>query len=140
MLSLFSSLLSLRLHLGAQACFINLLADPLCKRYAVTLFCFELRLLVSIQFQDLFHSLCRGLFHLSLTVLVHYRSEEYTQAQRVVPLYKLTFSEITRISEKVNSNSNKGDLRFTHKFYSLFQKVSLVYRAITFFGVLFQTT
>ena len=33
-----------------------------------------LRLLVSIQFQDLFHSPTRGSFHLSLTVLVHYRS------------------------------------------------------------------
>lgn len=31
-----------------------------------------LELLVSMRFQDLFHSLSRGLFHLSLTVLVHY--------------------------------------------------------------------
>ena len=34
----------------------------------------ELPLFVSIQFQELFHSPCRGAFHLSLTVLVHYRS------------------------------------------------------------------
>ena len=33
-----------------------------------------LRLLVSIRFQGLFHSPYRGAFHLSLTVLVHYRS------------------------------------------------------------------
>jgi len=33
-----------------------------------------LRLLVGIRFQVLFHSPCRGTFHLSLTVLVHYRS------------------------------------------------------------------
>ena len=33
-----------------------------------------LRLLVSLRFQDLFHSPHRGTFHLSLTVLVHYRS------------------------------------------------------------------
>src|SRR4029078_9155760 len=32
--------------------------------------------LVSIRFQDLFHSPRRGAFHLSLTVLVHYRSSE----------------------------------------------------------------
>jgi hypothetical protein len=32
-----------------------------------------LRLLVSIRFQVLFHSPNRGSFHLSLTVLVHYR-------------------------------------------------------------------
>ena len=30
--------------------------------------------LVSVRFQVLFHSLFQGTFHLSLTVLVHYRS------------------------------------------------------------------
>ena len=34
----------------------------------------SLRLLVSLRFQDLFHSPHRSTFHLSLTVLVHYRS------------------------------------------------------------------
>ncbi len=34
----------------------------------------ELRQLVGTQFQVLFHSPSRGTFHLSLTVLVHYRS------------------------------------------------------------------
>ena len=33
-----------------------------------------LQLFVGIRFQDLFHSPCRGAFHLSLTVLVRYRS------------------------------------------------------------------
>ena len=33
-----------------------------------------LRPLVSVWFQGLFHSAVRGSFHLSLTVLVHYRS------------------------------------------------------------------
>jgi hypothetical protein len=33
-----------------------------------------LRLFVGVRFQDLFHSPCRGAFHLSLTVLVRYRS------------------------------------------------------------------
>ena len=33
-----------------------------------------LQLLLDAGFQDLFHSPCRGSFHLSLTVLVHYRS------------------------------------------------------------------
>ena len=33
-----------------------------------------LRPLVSARFQGLFHSAVRGSFHLSLTVLVHYRS------------------------------------------------------------------
>ncbi len=35
---------------------------------------FGLRPLVSVWFQDLFHSVIHGSFHLSLTVLVHYRS------------------------------------------------------------------
>ena len=34
----------------------------------------SLRLLVSVRFQDLFHSPQRGSFNLSLTVLIHYRS------------------------------------------------------------------
>ena len=34
----------------------------------------ELQPLVSERFQDLFHSSIRSTFHLSLTVLVHYRS------------------------------------------------------------------
>jgi hypothetical protein len=38
----------------------------------------SLRLLVGIRFQDLFHSPHRGAFHLSLTVLVHYRSPRST--------------------------------------------------------------
>jgi hypothetical protein len=38
----------------------------------------RLRLLVGIQFQVLFHSPRRGAFHLSLTVLVRYRSEMST--------------------------------------------------------------
>ncbi len=33
-----------------------------------------LRPLVSVWFQGLFHPLIQGTFHLSLTVLVHYRS------------------------------------------------------------------
>ena len=36
--------------------------------------CSGLRPLVSVWFQVLFHSLIQGSFHLSLTVLVHYRS------------------------------------------------------------------
>ena len=35
-----------------------------------------LRLLVDARFQELFHSPNRGAFHLSLTVLVRYRSLE----------------------------------------------------------------
>ena len=43
-----------------------------------------LRPLVGVWFQGLFHSPKRGSFHLSLTVLVHYRSDRYTQAYPTV--------------------------------------------------------
>ena len=65
-----------------------------------------LRLLVGIRFQVLFHSPYRGAFHLSLTVLVHYRSISSTQPQIVVdlssdrisraPPYSLTIKLSTR--------------------------------------------
>jgi hypothetical protein len=51
------------------ACDINSLAH-----YAKGTPSLSLRLLVSARFQDLFHSPQRGSFHLSLTVLIHYRS------------------------------------------------------------------
>ena len=40
---------------------------------------------VSAWFQGLFHSLVQGSFHLSLTVLVHYRSLSSIQPYRMVP-------------------------------------------------------
>src|SRR5207244_13173820 len=43
-----------------------------------------LRLLVGIRFQVLFHSPHRGSFHLSLTVLLHYRSSCLIQPLSVV--------------------------------------------------------
>ena len=45
----------------------------------------RLLLVVSVQFQDLFHSPCRGSFRLSLTVLVHYRSQKVFSLAGVVP-------------------------------------------------------
>ncbi len=44
-----------------------------------------LRPLVGTWFQGLFHSSVRGAFHLSLTVLVHYRSLRSIQPYRMVP-------------------------------------------------------
>jgi hypothetical protein len=41
--------------------------------------------LVSMQFQVLFHSPNRGSFHLSLTVLVHYRSQMSIEPWKMVP-------------------------------------------------------
>ena len=48
------------------------LVGSLCKRHAVTTM--WLPQLAGARFQVLFHSAARGAFHLSLTVLVHYRS------------------------------------------------------------------
>ena len=45
----------------------------------------QLRPLVSVWFQVLFHPLTQGTFHLSLTVLVHYRSLRSIQPYRMVP-------------------------------------------------------
>lgn len=45
-----------------------------------------LRPLVGIRFQGLFHSFIQGSFHLSLTVLVHYRSLESIQPYGMVPV------------------------------------------------------
>src|SRR4051794_17082802 len=44
-----------------------------------------LRLLLGIRFQDLFHPPRRGAFHLSLTLLVRYRSSRSTYAWRGAP-------------------------------------------------------
>ena len=44
-----------------------------------------LPLLVDTRFQELFHSSGRGAFHLSLTVLVHYRSPGNISPWREVP-------------------------------------------------------
>ena len=52
----------------------------------------RLRPLVSVWFQDLFHSSVRGAFHLSLTVLVHYRS------LRSIQPYQMVLADSHRIS------------------------------------------
>src|SRR4029078_4792660 len=44
------------------------------RRHPLSLLTIGLRLIVGTRFQVLFHSAYRGSFHLSLTVLVHYRS------------------------------------------------------------------
>lgn len=46
------------------------------RRRTVRLRAIVLRLLVNARFQDLFHTPHRGSFHLSLAVLVRYRSPD----------------------------------------------------------------
>ena len=57
-----------------------------------------LLLLVCTRFQSLFHSPNRGSFHLSLTVLVHYRSIESIQPWRMVPPYSVKISRVPTYS------------------------------------------
>ena len=52
----------------------------------------ELRPLVGTQFQDLFHSLIQGSFHLSFTVLVHYRY------LRSIQPYQMGLADSDRVS------------------------------------------
>ena len=57
-----------------------------------------LRPLVSVRFQVLFHSLIQGTFHLSLTVLVRYRSHRSIQPYRMVPVDSRKVSRAPRYS------------------------------------------
>ena len=57
-----------------------------------------LRPLVGVRFQVLFHSPVRSTFHLSLTVLVHYRSLRSIQPYRMVPADSHRVSRAPRYS------------------------------------------
>ena len=72
-----------------------------------------LRPLVSVWFQVLFHSSVRGSFHLSFTVLVHYRSLCSIQPYRMVPADSHKASPTSRYSGYCQAN------------------ITYVYRAIT---------
>ena len=65
-----------------------------------------LRPLVSVRFQILFHSLVQGTFHLSLTVLVHYRSHRSIQPYRMVPADSRKISHVPRYSGYYSSLYN----------------------------------
>ena len=82
---------------------------------------FRLRPLVSARFQDLFHSPVRGAFHLSLTVLVHYRSLRSIQPYQMVLADSHRISPVPRYSGYCQKN-----------------KLCFAYRTITFYGLTFQ--
>ena len=79
-----------------------------------------LLLLVSIRFQVLFHSPYRGAFHLSLTVLVHYRSISSTQPWRVVSPSSDRISRAPPYSRIYNFSTRTGlspsMVQFSNKF------------------------
>ena len=69
-----------------------------------------LRLLVSLRFQVLFHSPNRGTFHLSLTVLVHYRSQSVFSLGEWSPQIPagLACPAVLRYLAEVNQFSHTG--------------------------------
>ena len=69
-----------------------------------------LRLLVSLRFQVLFHSPNRGTFHLSLTVLVHYRSPNVFSLGEWTPQIPagLACPAVLRYLAEVNRFSHTG--------------------------------
>ena len=75
-----------------------------------------LQLLVGTRFQGLFHSPLRGAFHLSLAVLVHYRSPRSIQPWRVVPPDSHGVTRVPRYSGAV-SESNTLRLRGSHPLW-----------------------
>src|SRR5579872_6865557 len=79
--------------------------------------------LVSMWFQDLFHSPPRGAFHLSLTVLVHYRSHGSIKPWRVVP----------PASRPTTRNGRYSGTPLRHA-------TGVAYRAVTVSGAPFQGT
>ena len=80
----------------------------------------NLRPLVSARFQVLFHPLIQGTFHLSLTVLVHYRSLSRIQPYRMVP-----------------ADSNGISPVPSYSGYHYFNKIYR-YWAFTIYGLIFQ--
>ena len=69
-----------------------------------------LQLLVSLRFQVLFHSPNRGTFHLSLTVLVHYRSSSVFSLGEWTPQIPtgLACPAVLRYPAEVNPFSHTG--------------------------------
>ena len=76
-----------------------------------------LRPLVSVWFQVLFHPVVHGTFHLSFTVLVHYRSLRSIQPYQMV---------------LANSNGASPTPPYSGYYLSL---TVYIYRALTFYGL-----
>ncbi len=84
-----------------------------------------LRPLVGVRFQDLFHSLTQGSFHLSLTVLVHYRSLRSIQPYRMVPVDSDRISRVPSYSGYYQL-INLFQIRDYHPLWLFFPKHSFI--------------
>jgi hypothetical protein len=80
------------------------------RQASQALLAIALRLLVGIRFQILFHSPNRGSFHLSLTVLVHYRSPRVFSLGKWSPLLPagLACPAVLKVSARVVHLSPTG--------------------------------
>jgi hypothetical protein len=87
---------------------------------ALPLRAIALSLLVGIRFQVLFHSPHRGSFHLSLTVLVHYRSSGSIQPWKVVLPDSHRVSRAPWYSGPLPSESGSFYLRGCHPLWPAF--------------------
>ena len=90
----------------------------------------RVRPLVDTRFQGLFHSLIQGSFHLSLTVLVHYRS------LRSIQPYQMVLADSDRISHVPPYSGYHYDfkifrIRDYHSLWSSFPTYStIIYKSI----------
>ena len=92
----------------------------------------KLPLLVSKRFQVLFHSPHRGAFHLSLTVLVHYRSPRRIQPYEMV---LINSHRVSRVPRYLGSRSRKSDtfrLQVCHLLWITFPDYSAIYQICNF--------
>src|SRR5678810_705263 len=76
-----------------------------------------LPLLVGNRFQVLFHSPHRGAFHLSLTVLVHCRSQASIQPWKMVLPASHGITRVPRYSGTVSREANAFRLRDYHPLW-----------------------
>ena len=112
-----------------------IIGKPIQIPFAQT-FNFTLLLFVSIWFQILFHSPHRGTFHLSLTVLVHYRLQEVFSLIQWVGSLPTAF-HINRSTQEYNQHRSIFFIYWTITVYGLsFQRVLLKINFVTmFFGL-----
>ena len=86
----------------------------------------RLRPLVSVRFQVLFHPLIQGTFHLSLTVLVHYRSLIRIQPYQMVLVDSHKISHVSRYSGYCQVQ-NTFHIQDYHPLWSNFPIDSIMY-------------
>ena len=90
-----------------------------------------LQLLVGLGFQVLFHSPQRGTFHLSLTVLVHYRSSTCIQPWKMVLPDSDRVSRVPPYSGTNFRSEQCFHIRDYHPLWSRFQYVLLTCSFVT---------